>query len=231
MTMPACVRPAEVCGAPSEGSAPTSLARPKSRTLTRPSVVTITLAGFRSRCMMPFSCAAASASASAPAISTNAFDWQAIRGDQPIQRLPLDQFHSEKVDAVGFFNRVQDYNIEMVKCGDRTSLALEPGQSFGIAGNIRRQELERHVAPQLHIGRAIHLTHSAHANCGVDPVMRKCTSDQNQPPGVRTHQLFVPEPRRQSYPKASPSGLLPTQGKPENYPRWDILLLTIASDM
>src|SRR5882762_7408400 len=68
-----------------------------------------------------------------------------------------------------------------------------------IAGNIRRQDLERYVAPQLHIGRAIHLTHSARANCGVDPVMCKCTSDQTQPPRVATHQLFVPEPRQQSY--------------------------------
>jgi hypothetical protein len=39
--------------------------------------------------------------------------------------------------------------------------------------------------------------------------MCKCTSDQTQPPLVATHQLFVPEPRQQSYTKAAPSGLLP----------------------
>src|SRR6266852_9479765 len=120
MTMPACVRPAEVCVAPSEVSAPTSLARPKSRTLPRPSVVTITLAGFRGQRL-----------GQRAGNLDDAFDWQAIRRDQPIQRLPLDQFHGEKVDAVGFFHRVQRYNIRMVECGDRASLALEPGQSFG----------------------------------------------------------------------------------------------------
>src|ERR1700732_874777 len=147
----------------------------------------------------------------------DAFDWQAIRRDQPIQRLSLDQFHGEKVAAVGFVHRIQRYNIRMVECGDRASLALEPGQSFGIAGNIRRQDLERYVAPQLRIGRAIHLTHSARANCGVDPVVCKCTSDQTEPPRVATHQLFVPEPRQRSYTKAAPSGLLPSHGQTEMY--------------
>src|SRR5882724_543606 len=98
----------------------------------------------------------------------------------------------------------------MVECGDCTSLALEPGQSFGIAGNIRRQDLERYIAPQLHIGRPIHLTHSARANCAVDPVMCKCTSDQTQPPRVGNHQRFASKPRQQSYSKAPPSRLLPS---------------------
>src|SRR5271169_4924970 len=89
----------------------------------------------------------------------------------------------------------------MVECSDRTSLALKAGQSIGIAAHIRRQNLERYFAPQLHIGGSIHLAHSARANWGVDPVMRKCTSHQTQPPRVATHQLFVPETRPQSYPK------------------------------
>jgi hypothetical protein len=123
----------------------------------------------------------------------------------------------------------------MVEGGDRASLALESGQSFRIAGNIRRQDLERYVAPQLHIGRAIHLTHSARANCGVDPVMCKCTSDQTQPPRVATHQLFVPDPRQQSYTKAAPSGLLASHGQPGSYsepevPFWDVANFGDACD-
>ena len=53
-----------------------------------------------------------------------------------------------------------------------------------------RQDLEGYVAPQLYIGGAIHLAHSAGANCGVDPVMCKCTSDQTEPHRVDT-QFFV----------------------------------------
>ena len=119
----------------------------------------------------------------------DAFDGQAIRRDQLIQRLSLDQFHGEKVDAAGFFHRIQRYNIRMVECGDHAGFALEPGQAFGIAGNIRRQDLKRHVAPQLHIGGAIHLTHPARANRGVDPVMGERAVNQFEPPA--RHQVKV----------------------------------------
>src|SRR6185437_3315638 len=46
--------------APPEDSGMISLARPKSRIFTRPSLVMNRFSGFRSRCTMPFSCAAAS---------------------------------------------------------------------------------------------------------------------------------------------------------------------------
>ncbi len=48
--------------------APKALARPKSRTLTLPSGVILMFAGFRSRCTIPLSCAASSASASCRAM-------------------------------------------------------------------------------------------------------------------------------------------------------------------
>jgi len=47
---------------PASGACATA-ANPKSRTLTTPCGVTFTLAGFRSRCVIPLSCAASSASA------------------------------------------------------------------------------------------------------------------------------------------------------------------------
>ena len=46
-----------------------ALARPKSSTFTLPSGVSLTFAGLRSRCTMPFSCASSSASASCFATS------------------------------------------------------------------------------------------------------------------------------------------------------------------
>jgi len=46
----------------------TAVASPKSKTFTAPSSRTLTLAGFRSRCTTPFSCAASSASAICAAI-------------------------------------------------------------------------------------------------------------------------------------------------------------------
>ncbi len=67
--------PSLVCAIVSSVPAPdksATFARPKSRILMRPLRVTITLAGFRSRWTMPFSCAAASPSASSSAIVMSA---------------------------------------------------------------------------------------------------------------------------------------------------------------
>jgi hypothetical protein len=50
--------------------ASSALASPKSSTLTLPSAVSLMLAGLRSRCTMPFSCAASSASAICRAIAS-----------------------------------------------------------------------------------------------------------------------------------------------------------------
>ena len=67
ITTPACVAAAVSVGecvwSGDDASPVSALARPKSSTLTLPSGVTFTLAGFRSRCTIPFSCAASSASA------------------------------------------------------------------------------------------------------------------------------------------------------------------------
>ena len=49
--------------------------------------------------------------------------------------------------------------------------ALEAIHPSGIHGKCRREDLDRHVAPQLGVGRAINLAHSAFAELGADAVM------------------------------------------------------------
>ena len=67
ITTPACVaavvRVGECVRSGEERSPVSAFARPKSSTLTLPSGVIFTFAGFRSRCTIPFSCAASKASA------------------------------------------------------------------------------------------------------------------------------------------------------------------------
>src|SRR5512135_2738398 len=88
------------------------------------------------------------------------------------KRVPLDQFHGEKVDAVILLHRVQRYNIWMVECGDSASLALEAGQALGVVSHLPWQDLKRHIAPELRVRRAIHHTHSATAELLNDAVVR-----------------------------------------------------------
>ena len=46
------------------------------------------------------------------------------------------------------------------------AFALEAGNPFGIAGERRRQRLDRDVTIELRIPRAIHLPHPAYAGLG-----------------------------------------------------------------
>ena len=117
---------------------------------------------------------------------------KAIHRNQAIERRPLNQFHGEKVDALGFFHRVERDHIGMVECGDGARFALEAGQPLGIAGYVRRQDLERHLAPQLGVRGTIHLTHSANSECGVNPIVCERSSDQIELPCIG--QLEAPRP-------------------------------------
>jgi hypothetical protein len=49
-----------------------------------------------------------------------------------------------------------------------TGLALEAGEAIGILRQLGRQHLDRHVAPELHVGRAVYLPQAARAEgpCG-----------------------------------------------------------------
>ena len=76
-------------------SPPHALARPKSRTLTLPSGVTLTFAGLRSRWTMPFSCASSRASAICFAMAT-ASSTGIAPAPQPLgEVLAVDQLHDQ----------------------------------------------------------------------------------------------------------------------------------------
>ena len=73
MTIPGSVPPETVRAAvaPDESSGCVSFARPKSRIFTKPSLVTITFSGLRSRCTIPAPCAFARPSDACAAIESS----------------------------------------------------------------------------------------------------------------------------------------------------------------
>ena len=76
-----------------------ALARPKSRTFTVPSGRTLMFAGFKSRWMIPCSCAASSASAICRRDGQRFIERDRAACDALRQILPLDEFHHEGGDA------------------------------------------------------------------------------------------------------------------------------------
>ena len=85
---------------PPPRASPEAFARPKSSTLTVPSAVNLTLAGFRSRWTMPLPCAASSASAicrrSRSASSSGRPRRAPALGELVGQRRPLDELHDQR---------------------------------------------------------------------------------------------------------------------------------------
>src|SRR5262245_20727198 len=68
-------------------------------------------------------------------------------------------------------------NVRVVERGDCPRLALESGEPFGVTRQVRRQHLERHIAPEFRVVGAIHLAHSSFADLGEDLVMADAVPD------------------------------------------------------
>ena len=51
----------------------------------------------------------------------------------------------------------------MIQARDRARFLLEATEAFRVGGDVRRQDLDRDVAPEPRVVRAIHLAHAAGA--------------------------------------------------------------------
>ena len=146
-----------------------AFARPKSSTFTVPSARTLMFAGFRSRWMMPCSCAASSASAICFAIGSASSSGIGAARDALRQVLALDEFHHERAHAAGFFEAVDVRDVRMVQRRERLRFAREPREPVGVAGDRESgRTLDRDLAIQLRVARAIDLAHPADADAGDD---------------------------------------------------------------
>ena len=145
-----------------------AFASPKSSTFTVPSGRTLMFAGFRSRWMIPCSCAASSASAICFAIGSASSSGIAPRAMRCDRSSPSTSSITSAVDAVGFFEPVDAGDVRMIQRGEHFRFALEARESIGITGQRRRQDLDRDLALQPRVGRPIHLPHAALADLGGD---------------------------------------------------------------
>ena len=138
-----------------------AFARPKSSTFTTPSGVILMLAGFRSRWTMPFSCAASSASAicardgegvgqaepSAPGVRAAAMPSASVGA--------WDELHHQVVGP----DVVERADVRMVERGKRPRLALEARAEYRPL-----EDLDRDVATEPSVARAVDLAHPARAD-------------------------------------------------------------------
>ena len=128
------------------------------------------LAGFRSRWMMPCSCAASRALADLPADAHRLVERNRSLGDAIRQRRSLDELQDERGFPIGVFQPVNGGDVGMVQRGEELRFALEAGQPIGIAGEEVGQDLERDVAPEPRVAGAKHLAHAPGAELADDLV-------------------------------------------------------------
>ena len=164
---------------PAAGS--NAFASPKSSTFTVPSSRTLMFAGFRSRWMMPCSCAASSASAICARDRQRFVDWNRTARDALRQILAFDQLHHQRVRITAFLESVNVRDVRMVECGEGLRFAREPRQPIRIAGERVGQNFQRHVAIELRVPRAIDLSHAPGSQDGEDLVRAEaCAGSESQ---------------------------------------------------
>ena len=86
------------------------------------------------------------------------------------ERLPRNELHDEKGMILVLLEAVQRGNVRMIERGEDAGLSFETSQSFGIARNLVGQHLDRDLAPERSIARAIDVAHASCAKEGEDLV-------------------------------------------------------------
>src|SRR5258705_13903220 len=78
---------------------------------------------------------------------------------------------------MGVFEPVDAANVRMVQGGEELSFALEPREPLRVLSHRGQQHLDRDVAIQLRVARAIHLAHPTRPKQGDDFVRTEARTD------------------------------------------------------
>ena len=119
--------------------------------------------GLRSRWITPRACAAASPSAIALPIADRLAPAADALADPVAQRLALEQLHDGDGHAADDRQLVDREDVRVRQRRDGADFGLEPAPHLGIGGDVVRHDLERDVASEPRIARAIDVPHPAGA--------------------------------------------------------------------
>ena len=141
-----------------------SLARPKSRIFTLPSSVTNRFSGFRSRCAIPFWCAAARPSRNLKRILQRVVEARGaeLRLPQTLaQRLAFEQLEDDRRRTLVGADVVNRDNVWMVQNPGHAGFLFESAPPVAIGGVDGGQYLDGDVAPQAGVAGSIDFAHPA----------------------------------------------------------------------
>jgi hypothetical protein len=133
------------------------------------------------------------------------------------KRLALEQLHHEVVDAVLLADVVEHAEVGMVETGNGSRPALETRSTLGVLREFGRQHLDRDVATEPRVLRAVDLAHAPGADRGHDFVGAKANAGSE---GHGFGGLFVVDPavyrpgNLDPLPGRSPEAAAPATGLP-----------------
>ena len=122
-----------------------------------------------------------------------AVQWQSMLRDDRLERLSLNKFHRQEMDAFRFLDGVNRHDVWVVQSCNGSRFSLEARQKFGIARHWGEQHFERHVAAQLGVRGPIDFAHTARTNRGSYLIVAEPASDQSDLL-TRTAQCPTPSP-------------------------------------
>ena len=139
---------------------------PKSISLMSPSFRIITFSGLTSRWMTPSECAWASARQTSTAISAATSENPSGAPVQELlERLPVDELGDDVRARRPEPRVVEDLqDVLVAQLGHRLRLAFEARLRLGLAGQVLVEDLDRHLALQGLVLRAIHDRHATLAH-------------------------------------------------------------------
>ena len=113
--------------------------------------------------------------------------------DERGQILALDQLHHERGEVGCLLESVDRGDVRMIERGEHFGFALKAREAIGVAGDRRRQHLDRDRPFQIAVGRAIDLAHAAGADGGDDFVGAEARAGGEGQGGVIIRAATAPQ--------------------------------------
>jgi len=105
------------------------------------------------------------------------FELESATGNQVLESGTFHVLHDDEGAAVVLLNIVDGADVGMIQRGSRAGFALEAFQGLRIFGDVIRQELERHEAPQFGVLGFVHYAHATTAEFFDNPVLAESFAD------------------------------------------------------
>ena len=105
-------------------------------------------------------------------------------GDHGVEPHALDELHGVEADIPVLAHLVDRHDVGVVHSGRGAGLAAEPLLDHPVAGDLPRQDLQRHPAAQRDLLGLVHHAHAAPADLAEDPVVADSARRWIRGPGI-----------------------------------------------